>query len=56
MTKYQAREISGRFNCQDCGTRGNVCMDSDGVYRCHGCSGHAFQVRVSKEVAAQRER
>jgi len=24
--------------CADCGTRGNVCHDSDGVPRCSACS------------------
>lgn len=35
----------GHPNCQDCGTRGNITMDSDRVYRCHGCSRLAYYAK-----------
>jgi hypothetical protein len=34
-------------SCADCGTRGNICCDSDGVERCTLCSYARWQVQMS---------
>ena len=45
--------------CAGCGTRGNVCRDSDGIARCHECSYAAWRSKslptASERIRAARE-
>jgi hypothetical protein len=36
--------------CADCGTRGNVCRDGDGVDRCRGCSRVAWMAALGSPI------